>query len=131
MTERDALILDWREMQSQLSRLKHDELALRNQIVEKMFDKETSQGTETLDLGNDYSLKAVKKLNYKIVGKREEIIAKIQSLPVEIQSRLISWKPSLSSAEYKKLSAIQAIAIQEIVEIKPGTPTLTLVVPKA
>lgn len=128
--KRDALILNWREASSKLAALKKTELELRKAIVEKIFDPEQNEGTERIDLGQDWTLKVVKKLSYRVTGKPEQVVAAMSTFSSELQKRLVAWKPSLSTREYKLLDTEQLKAFNEVVLIKPGTPSLELIPPK-
>lgn len=129
-SERDDLIVQWRHTKVHLDNYKIKEMELRKEIVAGCFSEDQVEGTENIELGNDWKLKAVKKMNYRCVGKQEKIIATLAKLPSELSKRLVSWKPSLSTREFKLLENGQAKIVSEIVEIRPGTPTLELIAPK-
>lgn len=150
IAERDKRLLAWKAAQDQLAAAKELEMSLREGVGEFVFptDKRKS-GVNNHDLGNGYTLKLGHKLNYNLVGKPETsdrnadveaAMDRIEALGNEgafLADRLIKWKPELSVSEYKELDAdnpthkaIKAI-IDEILEIKPGAPSLEIREPKA
>lgn len=140
---RDRLIQNWQDAQKTLERAKEVEMNLRKEVVDFTFDPTKTSGTETIELGNDYKLKAVKKVTY---GFREDGEGKIDRKGIElalsriennspagayIAEHLVKWNPSLSLTEYKKLDDKDKAAIDAVIVTKEGAPTLELVEPKA
>lgn len=135
--ERDALLLRWQNAKNALELAKETELELRNEIVAGVFDPTKEEGTETFELGNGYKIKAVKKLNYTLNNEDDAVdraLTKIEKLGAEgkfIADRLVKWKPDLSISEYRQLGDKYKKHIDEVLTVKPGTPSLTLIEPKA
>lgn len=127
MLERDLLIHRWHTAKTRLDEAKAEEAALRKEVIE-LFDPEKTEGTENIELANNWKLKAVKKLNYSL--DRTATPAALEQLPAETADRLVAWSPKLSTSEYKKLSDEHKEIINEVLTIKPGAPTITLVEPK-
>jgi len=128
--ERDQLILDWRELKSQFNKIKPEEMAKRKEVVEKLFDSNVESGTENLDLGNNYTLKATKKLNYKLTKDNDKIVEVSKKLNPEISKRLFIWSASISKKEYEMLSDNDKLLVNELVTITSGAPELELIEPK-
>lgn len=141
----DALLMLHKQMQDDLSSLKAKELELRKYIVNRAFPKK-EEGTNTLELGNGYELKAVVKYNYKladndIVEKTLQLIAESSNEGPFIADRLVSWTPNFLKTEYTKLqedaergseSAKKILKLTEIMlEITDAAPTLTIKEPKS
>lgn len=143
--DQDALLMLHKQMQDDLSSLKAKELELRKYIVNRAFPSK-SEGTNTLELGNGYELKAVVKYNYKladndIVEKTLQLIAESSNEGPFIADRLVSWHPNFLKTEYVKLqedaergseSAKKILKLTEIMlTIDDAAPTLTIKAPKA
>lgn len=140
----DELILLHKQKQEALSALKQEELELRKYIVDRAFPNK-EEGTNTLELGKGYELKAVVKYNYKLDdnNKVEAGLAKIAATGNQgafIADRLVGWTPNFYVSEYRKLQedaeagspeakAILKI-IPEFLTITEAAPTLTIKEPK-
>lgn len=104
---RDEILVLWNDTKSALEYAKNEEMDLRKYVVKRAFpDKQ--EGTNTVELGNGYSLKANVKFNYKladntVVEKTLDAIAKIGNEGSFIADRLVSWSPSFLLAEYREL----------------------------
>lgn len=137
---RDELLAIHQQLKDQIEELKKAELDLRKYIVVKAFP-EAMEGTNTQELGNGYTLKAVVKKNYNLDNDNQKIwdtlerIEKIGNQGKFIAERLISWKPSFLLTEYRKLQEdanesedAKAILreITDILTITDGTPTLEI-----
>lgn len=137
--KRDAKILEWQEAVKQLAAAKNAEAALRKQVLVECFDFEADdrEGTQNVELGNGYKLKAVFKLNRRLNNKDEavdKVLTKIEKSGAEgqfIAERLVKWKPELALSEYKKLPEKFKKLIDEVLTASPGMPALELVVPKS
>jgi len=128
--DRDEIILHWQEVKAHLDSCKKQELELRKAIIAQCFSDDQVEGTESIDLGKGWKIKAIKKLSYRCIGTQEDIVCAMSALSLDTRSRLISWKASLSTKEYKLLNEAQKRQFDSVVEIKPGTPTLELIGPK-
>lgn len=138
---RDRLLTEWRSYSQILATAKTDEMNIRKAVVGFVTDPSKVAGTENIDLGQGWKLKAVKKENYGFIkdddGKIDEAaidracakLAKLQNGGY-IAERLISWSPSLSVKEFKGLTPEMHKIIDPIVVISAGAPTLEIVAPK-
>lgn len=133
----DQVIVEWQESVKALASAKDNETALRAQVVERMFKDHKDEGTENVELGNGYKLKAVFKLSYSLNNKddaTDKALTKLEKSGPEgafVAGRLVKWKPDLSVSEYKTLTAKQKAIIDEVLTVRPGTPSVELVVPKS
>lgn len=139
----DALLTLHLDMKERLTKLKEEELKLRNYIVDRAFPNK-HEGMNTQELGNGYQLKANVKFNYDlapndIVEKTLDKIAKIGNSGAFIADRLVSWTPNFLLTEYRKLqddaeSSVEAqeilAAIGEMLIVKDAAPELKIKEPK-
>jgi hypothetical protein len=127
MTDQEKIIGDWNAAKHRLDKAKKEESELRLKVAE-LFPNEKESGTETIDLANDWKLKQVIKLNYTL--DKAATPAALEQIDNVTADRLVTWSPKLSTAEYKRLTPEQKAIIDEVLTIKPGAPTITLVAPK-
>jgi hypothetical protein len=145
----DELLVAWDKRKKAIEVAKNEEMELRKYIVSRAFP-EKHEGTNTQELGNGYSLKAVVKYNYNLDpdnSKVEAALEKIALLGNEgsfIADRLVSWKPNFLLKEYRELQerslqnlpedsfANQALRIiNEVLTITEASPTLEIKEPKS
>lgn len=135
---RDDLLLNWKNAKDALETAKAVELALRQQVIDVEFSGHKEEGTETHNLGEGWKVKAVFKLNYTVDKETiDDALTAIEETGPEgkfIAGRLIKFKPELAVSEYRLLCD-EHPEFKRIVDaaltIKPGTPSLELVPPKA
>lgn len=139
---RDALLTQWNNSQEALTRAKALEMDIRKLVFAFNFPT-PKEGTQRVELGNGYNLKAVHKINTTIsasnddVDKAEDAASKIGNEGSFLFERVITWTPNFSKSEYNKLDAGNAthVAVKKLVdgliESKPGAPALELEAPKA
>lgn len=133
-------LLSWDWAAKALEQAKTLEMQLRKEILAELYDFDATvdlrEGTENLELGNGYKLKAVFKVSRKLENKNGETkraLEKIQEYfdgGFVIAERLVKWSPELSTSEYKKLPADIRTVIDTCVTTKPSTPSLEIVEPK-
>ena len=141
----DEVLMEWERRKKALETAKSDEMDFRKYVVSRAFPNKT-EGTNTVELGNDYKLKAVVKYNYNLDASNDKIeealdrIAKIGNRGIVVAERLIKWTPSFLLTEYRLLEdeknesndAKEILKIiQEFLVITEASPTLTIVEPKA
>lgn len=129
----DDQILLWDATKKELDALKDREMKMRKHIVESNshgFDA-TQVGTQNVDLGNGWTLKAVVKQSYKLDTDHDKVEAALDRLEDWQADRLVKWSPTMSVSEYKKLDDDEREVIDEVLTISTASPTLTLVPPKA
>lgn len=140
----DQLLMLHKEKQAALAAMKQEEMELRKYIVNRAFPKK-EEGTNTIELGNGYELKAVVKYNYKLADNKlvEDGLEKIAKLGNEgafIADRLIGWTPNFYVSEYREIqksadegnptSKEMLKVIDSFLTIDEAAPTLTIKEPK-
>ena len=137
---RDALIMKHQEAVKVLAAAKEAELAARKAVLTTVFNFDENvlrSGTENVELGGGYKLKAVFKINYSLDNTNEGVdkaLTKIEKTGTEgkfIAERLVKWKPELSLSEYKQLPQKFKDIIDDVLKASEGTPSLELVEPKS
>ncbi len=100
---RDALILQWQEATKALAAAKEAESALRAEVLKNAFSfnpEALREGTENVELGAGYKLKAVFKINRSFAGGQEAVekaLQKIEKTGPEgefIAERLVNGSPN-------------------------------------
>ena len=133
--ERDYLILLHSEVATVQANCKALELQWRAKLVEDCFPTHEDEGTENLDLGEGWKLQAIFKQGYKVdeatIKDDVQEVCNLGLVYSEAIKDLIKWKPELSTTIYKTLSDEIKDIINNSLTIKPGTPTLKLIAPKA
>lgn len=108
--DRDTVLLAWQQAKDVLEAAKANEMDWRKYVVRRAFPN-PNEGTNTLDLGKDYKLKATVKFNYKLDADNEKIergldeIKSIGNQGAFIADRLVSWTPNFLLTEYRNLQA--------------------------
>jgi hypothetical protein len=133
------LITDWVQASSQLAEVKSKENQLRVKLVEMNFTATKLEGTESIDIGWDYRLKATKSMNYSATnqsGQMEALLSAVAAIDPGIAQSLVKWKPELSVTAYREVlklaeqhPALNAL-IAAATTVKPGMPVLELIPPK-
>lgn len=105
---RDQLLAAWDDAKKALALAKTTEMDLRKRAVAAAFNNPV-EGTNTVELENDWQLKAKIKYSYKLDNDNEKIwnalqrIKKIGNQGAFIAERLVSWSPSFLLKEYRPL----------------------------
>lgn len=135
----DSMIVEWWETKSKVNAYKplldpliDSEKKLRLAIVAILWpaDKPENEGTQRVELGPGYKLKANVKIDRKVL--KDKIYGTLEymkksGMPTD---ELINWEPQLNLKAYRALTAEQQKVIEEALEIKPASPTLELEEPK-
>ena len=129
---RDAQLLTWDATQKQLTALKAREMEMRKYIVESNSQGIDADiiGTQNVDLGNGWKLKAVIKDTYTLDKDNDKVEAALDKLDDWQADRLVKWSARMVKKEYDELTEAQRAAFNDVVTIKRAAPTLTLVPPK-
>lgn len=141
--ERDQLLVEWQQAKKTLDAAKEKELELRKRIVEEtdLFDPTKETGTQTVQLGQGWKVKATKGLNYNVANKEGEtftVLAELDKMGNELISHiakeLFSFKPEVRKTKLKELAEISPDAhrlVESVITTKPATPSLELIPPKS
>lgn len=140
--ESKILLVAWESSKITLDAAKEREMNLRNAYVDFASDPNKTSGTQTIVLGGGFKSKIVKTksftfvkdVNNNIDKKRiDQALCKIEAdgdSGTLIAERLINWTPSLSKTEYNLLSLEHMDIINDVLILKSGAPTLSIVAPK-
>lgn len=120
----------WSEMQKQLSALKSAEMLLRTKIFKGLFPNPV-EGTNSVPLGSEgWEIKAKYPINRKpdvalLTARAQEL--REAGIVLEDVIRAV---PELAITAYRKLTDEQRHLLDQVMEIKPGSPALEIVLPK-
>lgn len=126
---RDEAIMSWNEAKAALDAAKAREMELRKHIVAAQFDT-SKVGTQNVELGNGWVLKAVVKETYTLSSDTDKVDAVLDGFEDWQADRLVKWSPRLMKKEYDELDAEDRAKLEPILTIKAASPTLELVAPK-
>lgn len=122
------LIGAWYKLAEQLKKLKSSEYLMRQEIFKKAFPK-PKEGTNNYGLDDGYVLKGNHVLNRNIdEGAFKALKEQLLEAEVKIDD-LVEYKPSLVKREYNKLTESQRKIFDQCLVIKPGSPSLEVVLP--
>jgi len=133
-----ADINKWYELQAQLKSIKASEMLLRTKIYKGLF-KDPKEGTNTIPLNQGWVLKAKHVINRDVdqasltaCSQIDEAtqMSRFSSNGIHTE-KLIKWKPELVTKEYRLLTDEQRQIFDECLIIKPGSPSLEIVLPAA
>lgn len=148
-TQRDNVLLAWKDAKATLETAKVAEMDLRQQVAKMLFP-EPKKGTQRHDLGGGYAVKLVHKINYKL-GDKEKVDKKGDKVPINEQveivmeavekcgnegaflvDRLIKTSYDLSVTEYNQLEPGSQVKklIDSILITSDGAPTIEIEEPK-
>ena len=142
--DQDALLMRWDALKKAVEAAKEQEMELRKYIVTRAFPN-ADEGTNTIEFGNGYKLKAVVRYTYKLADNKTvtDVLQKIGKLGNEgefVADRLVSWTPNFLKSEFTKLqeeasegskfAADTILLINEMLTISNAAPTLDIVEPK-
>lgn len=135
----DNVMLEWRRAKDELDECKEREAALRRAVFEVKFPNKT-EGTQRVELGKGYKLKAVYPMTYNCGTKPDDLakvtngLNELAALGEEakfIAQRVVKWMPEISITEYRQLKPEYKMIVDKFVTIKPGSPQLEIEEPKA
>jgi hypothetical protein len=144
---KDGMLMLWKRSKELLDHFKEEEMQYRKICAAFLVPAKT-EGTTTVELGNDFKAKVNHKYNYSLKKVPNATIwaslDKIKSYgnigPV-IADRLVSWTPNFLKTEYNNLldeaetgnenaKAILKIINDEMLTIEEAAPTLEIKEPK-
>lgn len=137
-----AILKAWSDANDELQAVKYRETQLRMMAFQRNVP-DPKEGTNTLEIGSGFVLKAEYKYNYNLSkvlkNDAKEVIGVLDdSLDVyeretedkSAAERLVKWSPEISVTEYKRMKDNAAFRhIAPFLTIKPGMPTLSIVAP--
>lgn len=123
-----ADLAEWYKMAQDLRNLKAKESLLRKKIFGSAFP-DPKEGTNSYDLPDGYVLKGQHVLNRDIdIGALDALKPKLREEGMN-PDNLVKYKPELKKAEYNKLTEEQKKLFDQCLIIKPGSPSLEIVLP--
>jgi hypothetical protein len=137
----------WAELNEQLKTIKKQEAELRKEVISEMFPTHKVEGTENVEIGEDWKLKATFKQTYEWEKGRDfsfnlldseagkdltELWVKLSDLPDSdtILKTLFKVKIEFNATSYKKLLPTVQEIINPYIVVKEASPSLDLVAPK-
>lgn len=142
--DRDFILQEWNDLKAKLEFLKEQELEMRKYVVSRAFPK-AEEGTNTLELGNGYQLKAQVKFNYNLkdndtVRNTLHRIRFIGNNGPFIADHIVKIEYSFLLTEFRKLESDAEDGSEEakailkechsMLNIVPAAPTLSIKEPK-
>lgn len=125
-TEQD--LQTWYVMQEQLRKLKDQETALRKRIFKTYFPTPV-EGTNKFDLPYQYVLKGTYPIDRKVDAPVLKANAEVFTEKLIRVDLLVEWEPKLSVSQYRKLTEEQTAVFDRCLIVKPGSPSLEIVLP--
>lgn len=121
----------WYEMSKQLADLRVKESLLRKKVFGGLFPAPVEGSRNVHDLGNGYKLKATHVIQRDI--DEGEFTARVPDFRAAgfDPNKLVRRKPELIKSAYNELTAEQKNLFDFALIIKPGSPQLEVVAPKA
>ena len=136
MTDRVAKLQEWHQAvlaAQEAKKVVEAEQALRKEVM-ALFFPEPVEGTNKFELEAGRSLKATNKIERKVdEAALPAVLQLLREMGVN-PDPLIRTKPDLDTKAYKSLVQINpdaAHVFEQALTIKPGSPTVELVPPKA
>lgn len=140
IADRDALLVQWKQAKETLDLAKDSEMKLRKMIVEEsgLFDNTKEKGTERINIGNGWQIKAEKKINWTTKAELEDgrriydALKLIQESAGQLAAEeLVKFKPEVKMSIYTKLTDEQKSMIDPFLTSSPASPSLELIPPKS
>ncbi len=136
MTDRVAKLQEWHQAvlaAQEAKKVVEAEQALRKEVM-ALFFPEPVEGTNKFELEAGWSLKATHKIERKVdEAALPAVLQQLREMGIN-PDPLIRTKPDLDTKAYKSLVQINpdaAHVFEQALTIKPGSPTVELVPPKA
>lgn len=124
-----ADLAEWYRLKDQLATIRNSEMLLRQKIFKGLFPT-PKEGTNSHTLPDGYVVKATHTISRDIdVGAVEAYRQRLTEQGVAVD-KLLNWKPSLVTKEYRTLTEEQRNMFDACLIIKPGSPTIEIVKPK-
>lgn len=121
-------IEEWYKLQDQLKKLKASEMLLRQRIFRGLFPNPV-EGTNNYQLPENWVLKAKYPITRDVdIGSFQAMRERFTEAGVHADS-LVEYKPSLVLREYRTLTEEQRQLFDQCLQIKPGSPSLEIVLP--
>lgn len=124
-----ADLSQWYTMQDELKKLRAAEMLLRQKIFKHFFPT-PEEGTNNHELPDGWMLKGKHTVNRDIdQGAFQVLRQQFEEAGIHPDA-LVQYKPSLVKREYNTLTAEQRHLFDQALIVKPGSPSLEIVLPK-
>lgn len=121
-------LIEWDRLQQELKRVKTAEMVLRTKIFKSYFPT-PAEGTNSAPLANGYVIKGTYVISREVdPGALQALGEQLLAAAIRADS-LIAYKPSLVKREYNTLTAEQKHLFDQCLVVKPGAPSLEIVLP--
>lgn len=114
----------WQDTKAELESLKRKEAQLREILFQGAFPNPV-EGVNTITLVDGTIIKGTHKITRNI--DEAALSSILEQMPEAVRDNLVAYKPSLSVAVYRKLTAEERKTFDQALIIKPGTPTLEVI----
>ena len=114
----------WQDTKAELESLKRKEAQLRKLLFQGAFPNPV-EGINTITLVDGTIIKGTHKITRNI--DEAALPSVLEQMPEAVRDNLVAYKPSLSVAVYRKLTAEERKTFDQALIIKPGTPTLEVI----
>lgn len=119
----EALLLEYKELQDNLTIAKEREMAIRKEIASKLLEGK-EPGAHSLTFGN-VMVKVTRSMSYSLDTDK---LVELQSKMSNAELMAIQLKPQLSLTEYKKIPYDDRKTLDECVVVKDAAPTIKIVI---
>jgi hypothetical protein len=117
-------LVNWYQAAEKLKAAKSVELAFRKQVVEEYFPV-LEEGAQSVEIEGNAELICTQPYAYSVDA--DTLDEGLTHIPATKQDKIVTWKPSMSVAVYRRLTKKARNAFTaECVTIKPGTPSLKI-----
>lgn len=122
-------LADWYKMQEEMSKLRVNEMFLRKKIFAALFP-DPREGTNSYELPDGYVVKGVYSITRDVdQGTLQSCAELLRNNGIRVDD-LVTYKPSLAKANYNRLTEEQKQMFDQVLIVKPGSPSLEIVKPK-
>lgn len=125
----NELIAEWNQADQQQKFWREKELSLRASLVAEKYTQD--KGTQRIDLEAGWQLVIERGEDYKLENGNNETQDVVDDLPEELASLLVKWKPEIQKKNFEQASQETKDKFAAILTIKPSSPQVKLVPPKA
>jgi hypothetical protein len=120
----------WYKLQAELAKIKDAEMVLRKKIFKGLFPT-AHEGTNTLQLAEGWVMKATLPYTRKVdIALLTNLTPMLRTAGIPMDD-LINYKPELVKAIYNTLGEDHRKLFDQILETKPGSPSLEIMLPKS
>lgn len=125
----EAMLSEWYQMQQDLKKLKAEEMNFRKAIFNTLFP-EPVEGTNKYQLKDGFVLNASYSLGRKVdEAAYLESVDNFEAIGIRTDD-IVRKKIELAKPVYNKLTDVQRAQFDQVLIIKPDSPSLAIVKPK-